>query len=141
MKESRMPLDAPGKYSANRLFEWVSAIGMLNTGLVLMIWPHTLAAGNLRPLLHVLAAGELTAIYCSLGVIRAATLILNGRLDHWGPKIRAAMASVSCIVWLQMIAALWLQLGQPSMITGILIALAGGEFRSVVRARRDLDGG
>lgn len=136
-----MALDKPGKYSANRLFEWVAATGMLNTGIVLMIWPHTLAAGNLRPLLHVLDKAELTAIYFSLGLVRCATLLLNGGLSHWGPVARIAMASISLIVWLQMVAALWQQLGQPSMISGILVALAGGELRSVVRARRDLHGG
>jgi hypothetical protein len=134
-------LDKPGKYSANRLFEWVAAVGMLNTGVVLLFWPHTLAAGNLRPLLHVLGAGELTAIYISLGLIRIVTLVLNGRLEQWGPKARIVMSSASFVVLMQMIAALWLQLGQPSMITGFLVALAGGELRSVVRARRELHGG
>lgn len=133
--------DSPGKYSANRLFEWVAAIGMINTGIVLMIWPHTLAAGNLRPLLHVLDTNQLTAVYSIIGVIRAVTLAMNGTLLQWGPILRIGMATVSLVIWLQMIAALWLQLGQPSMITGILVALAGGEFRSVVRARRDHYGG
>lgn len=136
-----MAVNPPGRYSANRLFEWVASVGMLNTGIVLMIWPHTLAAGNLRPLLHVLSAGELTSVYFILGVIRTGTLLLNGRLKGWGPKVRAFMSSISCLVLLQMIAALWLQLGQPSMITGFLVALAGGEFISVVRARRERYGG
>lgn len=133
--------DSAGRHSANRLFEWVAATGMLLTGITLMIWPHTLAAGNLRPLLHVLSEAELTAIYFVVGVIRAATLLFNGALGPWGPMARVAMASACLIVWLQMVAALWLQLGQPSLITGILIALAGGELWSVVRARRDLYGG
>lgn len=131
----------PGKYSRNRLFEWVAAVGMLNTGIVLTFWPHTLAAGNLRPLLHVLGEGQLTALYFCLGLIRCVTLILNGGLGHWGPKVRAVMAGISCLVLLQMVAALWYQLGQPSMITGFFVALAGGEFKSVVRARRERYGG
>jgi hypothetical protein len=133
--------NAAGRYSCNRLFEWVAAIGMLNTGIVLLIWPNTLASGNLRPLMHVLDQSELTVVYSTIGICRTATLILNGGVGPIGPIIRILMSSVSLIVWLQMIAALWLQLGQPSMITGILIALAGGELRSVVRARRDHYGG
>lgn len=132
--------DPAGRHSANRLFEWVAASGMLLTGITLMVWPHTLAAGNLRPLLHVLSESELTAVYFITGAVRTATLIFNGALGQWGPMARIVMASVSLVVWLQMIAALWLQLGQPSMITGILAALAGGELRSVVRARRDIHG-
>lgn len=136
-----MPLAPPGRYSANRLFEWVAAIGMLNTGIVLMLWPHTMAAGNLRPLLHVLAPAELTAVYFGIGLARVATLILNGRLRHWGPWARIVMAGAGLIVLMQMVAALCLQLGQPSMITGYLVALASGELWSVVRARRELHGG
>lgn len=136
-----MIINPPGDHSGHRLFEWVAAIGMLFTGVVLMIWPHTLAAGNLRPLLHVLSEGELTAVYFSVGAVRAVTLFLNGALGHWGPGARIATGSVSLVVWLQMIAALWLQLGQPSMITGILVALAGGELISVVRVRGDVHGG
>lgn len=136
-----MVSDPPGKYSANRLFEWVAAVGMLNTGIVLFVWPHTLASGNLRPLLHVLGEHQLTAVYSCIGLIRTVTLIMNGSLSQFGPVLRIIMSSICLIVWLQMIAALWLQLGQPSMITGILIALAGGELRSVVRARRDHYGG
>lgn len=135
-----MTTDAPGRYSSNRLFEWVSALGMFLTGIVLMFWPHTLPAGNLRPLLHVLTEDELTAIYLTLGIVRSVTLFLNGRLGIWGPRVRAMMSSVSFIVLLQMIAALWLQLGQPSMITGFLVALAGGEFRSVIRAKGEGNG-
>jgi hypothetical protein len=135
-----MAIDAPGKYSANRLFEWVSAFGMLLTGLILMYWPHTLPAGNLRPLLHVLSEDELTAIYLVLGAIRSVTLFLNGSLGIWGPRVRAIMSSLSFMVLLQMAAALWYQLGQPSMITGFLVALAGGEFKSVIRAKGEGNG-
>lgn len=132
--------DPAGRFSSNRLFEWAAATGMLLTGITLIAWPHTLAAGNLRPLLHVLNESELTAVYFLSGAARCGTLIFNGALGSWGPMARIAMASVSLIIWLQMVAALWLQLGQPSMITGVLVALAGGELRSVVRARRDLYG-
>lgn len=130
--------DPPGRYSANRLFEWVSATGMLMTGMTLMLWPRTLPDGNLRPLLHLASVGELAAWYLLLGAIRCVTLTLNGRIGYWGPRIRALMAAICATVWLQMIVALWLQLGQPSMSSGILLALAAGELRSIARARRDL---
>ncbi len=135
-----MANDPAGRFSSNRLFEWVSAVGLLNTSLVLMIWPHTLAEGNLRPLLHVLPLSEMMAVYFCIGLVRIVTLMLNGSLARHGPPIRALMASLSLIIWVLMVIALWLQLGQPSVLSGLLIALAGGELRSVQRAKHDLHG-
>lgn len=136
-----MAADPPGKYSANRVFEWVATAGLINTGVILLFWPSTIATGNFRLLLHLVGPNEFTALCISAGMVRAVTLILNGRLALWGPRVRAIMASVSLFILLEMVAALWLRLGQPSLVTGFLIALAGGELRSIARARRDLHGG
>lgn len=129
-----------GRYSGNRLFEWVMAASFFNMGVVLLWWPGTLAAGNFRPLLSLLGPRELTAICLTAGVVRAVTLLLNGRLGRLGPIVRAIMAGIGIVICLEMTSALWLHLGQPSFTTGILAALAGGELLSIARARRDLHG-
>jgi hypothetical protein len=126
-----------GRYCGNRLFEWVMAIALTNTGLILLIWPTTLAAGNVRPLLHAIGPGELTALCLTIGLIRLTTLLLNGQLERYGPMIRATMAGISLLIWADMTAALWLQIGQPSVTTGIFVAVIVGELRSIARARRD----
>ena len=135
-----MAADSLGRYCGNRLFEWVMAVGLFNTGAVSLIWPGTLAAGNFRPLLNLIGPRELTALCLTAGVVRAVTLILNGGLGRMGPIVRAVMAGIGILICLEMTAALWLQLGQPSLTTGFLVALAGGELRSIARARRDLNG-
>jgi hypothetical protein len=133
-----MKLDPLGRYSVNRLFEWVAAGAMASEGLITLIWPRTISAGNFRLLLDLMSARDLTAVYLAVGAVRMFTLVLNGRIGVWGPRIRAVMASISCVIWVQMAFALFTAMSLPSPSIGMLLAFAAGELRSVARARGDL---
>lgn len=135
-----MTLNPPGIHSDNRLFEWVSAIALINVGLILFFWPDSIAVGNYNILLTVVGSRELMLFYLTIGLTRSVVLYKNGHLGTWGPHLRAIMCGFGMVAWAQFGFALWLKLSEPSTTLGILAALIMGELRSVLRSRHDADG-
>lgn len=129
-----MLVDPPGKRCANRLFEWVSALGMAFYGAHIVINPASLSNSRYSAVL-VLFAPLMFGFLCLVtGLLRLFSLWRNGAWPVWGPRWRVILAFLSAMLWLQVAVALmqWLS---PGM--WIYFSLFAGELRSVWRAMRD----
>lgn len=131
----------PSRHCGNRLFEWTMAGILLAIGLQLLLWPHSFASSRFRPILNVTDPGVLTAFYLMVGAFRVLALFANGKLEVWGPRVRAFAATCGALVWLQMSAALFVFMRDtgtdPSPGIPIYIGLAIAELISTYRAMAD----
>ena len=134
---------SPGfmNYCRNRLFEWVMTIIMISMALEIAVWPHTIATGSFRLMLHIISPTGLSLFFGAFGLLRIAALIANGSWPEHGPRIRAMGAGAAAFMWIQMCVALILitpQLnGVPSAGIPVYFGLTVGELISAYRAISD----
>lgn len=94
------------QFTHERLAEWVFTSIMILVGMEILIWPTTLKNSAF---LYMPGAGLPTfvgCIYLTVGVVRAAALLANGRSWVYGPRMRAYGALASAVIWGQMCLSL-----------------------------------
>jgi hypothetical protein len=126
----------------NKFFEWVSSAMLLGLAIEMLIWPQILQASAFR---YVAMAGHAQAVGTLMLMAAVASfiaLVVNGRSDMVGPKVRAWTALFRGIVWMQMDIALLLIIGEnkgtPSPGIPIYFFLTVGEFYAAWRAATDV---
>lgn len=130
---------------SNRLFEWVSAVMMIQIGMVILISHHIFDA---KPQLAFKALLELGLsetivgiVFFVFGIVRAIALRMNG---SWvlGPHIRIVGAAVALFIWGQLffgIVNIWIQTGDVYLSWGVWDSLLLGELFSIRRAILDIN--
>lgn len=126
----------------NRLFEWVTSVITLAVGIHLIIWPHAIEQSAFRLILTLIGNQTLTLIFLSLGILRIAALISNGRSTFYGPHVRSLGALFGACLWGQMAWALAMLIPEfgmpPSVGVEVYLGLCLGEMISIYRARCDV---
>lgn len=132
--------DPVGHHCSHRLFEWMSALGMLAFGVHIFVTPAALSASRYNAVLLVFTTLQFALACIIVAGVRLLALLQNGKWTIWGPIIRAVTAAAAAAIWAQL--AVSLAQVQPTSSPGmwIYLALAGAEVRSVWRARRDANG-
>lgn len=131
-------------YSTNRLFEWTMALTLLALGIHLFIWPTSIEASKLRLLLDVIPQGCIGYLCCSVGLMRAGSLIANGSSRVTGPMLRSVGSVCGAAIWVSMGLALALlhpDLTNPPspslpVYSGLFFAELCSAFRAAADARR-----
>lgn len=126
---------------SNRLFEWATTAMMLGIAVTLLLSPRSIEASSFHLMLQAGVPQQLFALFfVSVGLLRVAALIANGRWPIYGPLARALGAIAGAVIWGQLCLAL---IGM-SPITGtvslgvpVYIVLVGGELFSCFRAVSD----
>lgn len=130
-----------GRYSSNRLFEWVMAIAMILMALTLALPGDSLDRGALRQLSDAdLGEESISFIFALIGSARCVALLANGNLPVYGPILRYVGSVVGALFWSYLMTVLaydGLLSGKNSMMMPLLGSLAAGEVVSVKRAVRD----
>lgn len=125
-----------------RLFEWVTTFVMLGWAVTIVIWPDTITIGAFR---WMLVAGftplVLGLFFAIVGGIRISALVVNGRSELWGPRLRAFGAVAGGIIWAWLAIALIFLVNEtsaPSPGIWTYLGLMLGEIVSCTRAAADV---
>lgn len=132
-------VDPIGKRCSNRVFEWMSAAGMMCYGAHILSAPSALLNSRYAAVIVLFGWPILFGLCCFVtGSVRLMALYRNGTWPVWGPRLRIVLAVVAAFLWLQLAVALlqWSKL-PPSPGMWIYFALTGAEIRTVWRAARD----
>lgn len=129
--------DPPGAFCSHRLFEWTMAIAMTLFGWHVVLFPSTMVQSRYVGVLLILPMSTFAVLCVIIGTCRIIALSRNGHWPEWGPHIRAFTALTAAVLWAQLAVSL-AQYASPGM--WVYAVLAGAEFRSVWRARRDANG-
>lgn len=114
---------------------------IMGVGGIQLNWDDAFASSKFQFMIDTIPSGAI-ALYCiSVGLLRGATLFLNGHLAAWGTSMRAATAFLSATVWGQMGASLYsIQIttgSPPSPSLPIFIVFVLAEFDAIHRAVAD----
>jgi hypothetical protein len=132
---------AINRYIENRLFEWGMVFAMLLLALEIFLWPATMSESAFRYLAATISPENLGAFFLVIGLARGAALIINGRSNIYGPRVRAIGALAGAIIWSQMVSALLMLLTEtsvPSPGIPIYLSLTICEMISSYRAATDV---
>jgi hypothetical protein len=125
-----------------RLFEWGMAFAMLCLALEIFLWPLTLGASAFRYLALVVNTENVGLLFFCVAIARGAALIVNGRSDVYGPRVRAVAAMLGAVIWAQMLVALFVFFAAtnnpPSPGIPIYFVLTACELISCYRAATDV---
>src|SRR5256885_1871471 len=99
-------MSKPGQWSRNRGTEWATVTVMVGHALCILITPKTLERGAFRHILTIFTPATLGPALLAFGLVRAASLLLNGRMPFYGPLARAIGAGLSAIIWWELFYAL-----------------------------------
>jgi hypothetical protein len=93
-------------------------------------------------LVEVINSEHLGLLFFLVAIARGVALIINGRSDVYGPRVRAIGAMVGAVIWAQMLVALFGFLAEtrspPSPGIPIYFALTVCELISCYRAATDV---
>ncbi|WP_438278062.1 hypothetical protein [Nitrobacter sp.] len=90
----------------NRVSEVGHALIMVGIGLQIMAAPPVSNYRALDLLSGFVSAGSIALFFISVGAVRMAALIANGRWPSYGPWLRAIGALVGALIWSQMFLGL-----------------------------------
>jgi hypothetical protein len=90
----------------NRVSEVGHALIMVGIGLQIMAAPPVSNYRALDLLAGFVSAGSIALFFISVGAVRMAALIANGRWPSYGPWLRAIGALVGALIWSQMFLGL-----------------------------------
>jgi hypothetical protein len=115
---------------------------MLCLSVEIFIWPLTLGASAFRYLAIVVNTENVGLLFFVVAIARGAALIVNGRSDVYGPRVRAAGALAGAVIWAQMLVALFVLMSEmntpPSPGIPVYFALTMCELISCYRAATDV---
>jgi hypothetical protein len=125
-----------------RLFEWGMAFAMLCLSVEIFVWPLTLGASAFRYLAIVVNTENVGLLFFAVSLSRGIALIVNGRSDVYGPRVRALGALAGAVIWAQMLVALFVLMEEmkspPSPGIPVYFALTMCELISCYRAATDV---
>lgn len=125
-----------------RLFEWGMALAMLCLAVEIFVWPLTLGASAFRYLAVVVNTQNVGFLFFFVAIARGVALIVNGRSDVYGPRVRALGAMAGAVIWSQMLVALFVLMSEvsspPSPGIPVYFALTICELISCYRAATDV---
>ncbi len=142
MIDHRDRAQTAGRYSSNRLFEWVMAIMMLLIAFTLSLPGDTLSRGALNMLQTQLDIDEpiVAVILAAVGTLRCGALYANGNLPVYGPKARTLGSAVGALSWAVLMSTMIfdsLLSKSASIMVPVFGSLIIGEVVSAYRATRD----
>ena len=131
-----------GRFSTNRLFEWIMAIMMLQIAVTLAMPGDTLGRGALRMLQEQMGLGEsfIAVLLGCIGTLRCAALYANGNIPVHGPRARTAGSAIGALTLAVLMATMLYDSfvsGSGSILVPVFGSLIIGEVVSAYRATRD----
>src|SRR5881394_4621275 len=97
-------------YVKGRVFEWTMALGMLLSGLELLLYDNVLTFGAFRFMLLVMSQKWIGTLMLFTGWLRISGLMFNGQLlfgRRFGFAMRAGCSILSATIWAQFAFALF----------------------------------
>lgn len=130
-----------GKFSSERLFEWISSLIFLSLGIYAFFHPGLIGESVFHYLLLVIDQIHFSVLAITLAIVHIIALLINGRYNSASCYMRMACTAVSAIIWLEMGAALLkMHVEHPELeiiSPPVYLSLALGEFISCFRAAVD----
>jgi hypothetical protein len=105
-------------YLDGRLYEWVFAVSMFASSILMLVWPNMIQGGAFQWLVVYFNVSSITIFLFVTGSARLAALIANGGSEAIGPRVRSITAIFSAIMWSQFTLALLklsIDQGYPSL--------------------------
>lgn len=128
------PYDPTGQHCSNRLFEWMSGIGLFFYGLHVIVLPASMASSRYASVLLIFTPLQFGLCCAVVGAARVVSLYKNGTWFVWGPRLRVFLALAAAGLYGQIAVAL-LQWQSPGM--WVYFAVVGAELRTIWRAKRE----
>lgn len=132
-----------GAHCKRRPMEWQSAVMLIGSGIILLLYPKSIAGTAFHLMLDAgFQQSWLGPFFLGFGALRAIALYQNGLWPVWGPALRGLGCAASASLWFQLLFALYghgKMTGAMPVGVAVYAVLLACEFISVKLAAGDVE--
>lgn len=129
------------RYRSSRALDWWCTWLIIGLGATFLTPGTSLGGEGYWRLLEIMSEDSWGAICVSVGALRLAALIINGRAYEGSPIVRAFGAAMGTALWMEFaLAFLDMSIRSGTVSPGLWVNLcfAGCDFHNCLRAGRDI---
>lgn len=136
------PEERAGNHCRNRPLEWLTSAMLIGSGLILILYPKSIAGTAFRLMLDAgFQQAWLGPFFLGFGMLGIVALYQNGAWPAWGPAIRGLRCCAAAALWFQILYALYVygtKTGAMPVGVAVYSVLLAAEFFSVNLAAHDV---